>query len=525
MKKNKGITLIALVITIIVLLILAGVTINAIVGNESSMEKAKEAKTETDIAHAKDAASLRATAYIQEYMEKRYVQNDSTLNNKTTGEYVAQEMNNKTEGEFTFTVSNRALTVKKAGTNIVSGNIEDNGSISWTDVDNSGNGGDNNGGGDDTATVRTVTVNTFASLNTDAQLPSDKNTIAQKGTGDTQQQIVIPAGFIIASDSGTTLEEGMVIEDATNGNQFVWIPVNQTLTFANGTTGQIELGRYSFNGSNTPNYTREVKQDGTDDGSIIISDSSIITIYNPDIEDYESEEYETNFIETQGNSKAINIADFKSKTNTAKGYYIGRYEAGIENGVYDTTNKVWNKVDSTKDIKTVCKKNATVYNYIIRGDNAQEGLTGAVKEAREMYSNNTGYISDLINGYAWDTAIVFIEQCGANNVYAFQSGISSISTSSPQLTGTNRLEYDNEKLDIQCNICDMAGNISEWTTEYCSDIIDFEYDKSKSVCTFRGDLYTNTNDEYYPGRRGMNSTKTKGKNFGFRPILYILETN
>ena len=33
MKKNKGITLIALVITIIVLLILAGVTINAIIGN------------------------------------------------------------------------------------------------------------------------------------------------------------------------------------------------------------------------------------------------------------------------------------------------------------------------------------------------------------------------------------------------------------------------------------------------------------------------------------------------------------
>ena len=36
-KRNKGITLIALVITIIVLLILAGVTINAIVGNNSSM--------------------------------------------------------------------------------------------------------------------------------------------------------------------------------------------------------------------------------------------------------------------------------------------------------------------------------------------------------------------------------------------------------------------------------------------------------------------------------------------------------
>ena len=47
-RKSKGITLIALVITIIVLLILAGVTINAIVGNESTMEKAKQAREENE---------------------------------------------------------------------------------------------------------------------------------------------------------------------------------------------------------------------------------------------------------------------------------------------------------------------------------------------------------------------------------------------------------------------------------------------------------------------------------------------
>ncbi len=43
-KKNTGITLIALIITIVVLLILAGVTISAITGNESAMEKATEAR-------------------------------------------------------------------------------------------------------------------------------------------------------------------------------------------------------------------------------------------------------------------------------------------------------------------------------------------------------------------------------------------------------------------------------------------------------------------------------------------------
>ncbi len=47
-SSNKGITLIALIITIIVLLILAGVTISQITGNESAMEKATEAREKNE---------------------------------------------------------------------------------------------------------------------------------------------------------------------------------------------------------------------------------------------------------------------------------------------------------------------------------------------------------------------------------------------------------------------------------------------------------------------------------------------
>ena len=43
MKNNKGITLIALIITIIVLLILAAVTISAIKGEDSLIAKAGQA--------------------------------------------------------------------------------------------------------------------------------------------------------------------------------------------------------------------------------------------------------------------------------------------------------------------------------------------------------------------------------------------------------------------------------------------------------------------------------------------------
>ena len=45
MKKNKGITLVALVVTIVVLLILAGVSINLVLGNNGIIAKAKDAET------------------------------------------------------------------------------------------------------------------------------------------------------------------------------------------------------------------------------------------------------------------------------------------------------------------------------------------------------------------------------------------------------------------------------------------------------------------------------------------------
>ena len=62
-KTNKGITLIALVITIIVLLILAGVTINTLFGNESVLEKASEAKEEDAHGKVKEQIQLELVNY------------------------------------------------------------------------------------------------------------------------------------------------------------------------------------------------------------------------------------------------------------------------------------------------------------------------------------------------------------------------------------------------------------------------------------------------------------------------------
>lgn len=45
MKKENGITLVALVVTIVVLLILAGVSISLVMGQNGVVQKAKDAKT------------------------------------------------------------------------------------------------------------------------------------------------------------------------------------------------------------------------------------------------------------------------------------------------------------------------------------------------------------------------------------------------------------------------------------------------------------------------------------------------
>ena len=67
-KKNKGITLIALVITIIVLLILAGVTIASLSGDNGIVTRAVEAKENMKKANEKEQVSI---AYSSELIKNK----------------------------------------------------------------------------------------------------------------------------------------------------------------------------------------------------------------------------------------------------------------------------------------------------------------------------------------------------------------------------------------------------------------------------------------------------------------------
>ena len=70
MKKEKGITLIALVVTIVVLLILAGVSISMLTGENGIITQAQEAKEETSYEGAREKLNLILTDLQAEKIPK-----------------------------------------------------------------------------------------------------------------------------------------------------------------------------------------------------------------------------------------------------------------------------------------------------------------------------------------------------------------------------------------------------------------------------------------------------------------------
>ena len=92
-KKQGGITLIALVVTIVVLLILAGVSINAIIGDEGIVNKAKEAQIKMNEAQQNDRNSLSSLSNWLDEALNEIVDNttsgneeENTTGGNTTGE-------------------------------------------------------------------------------------------------------------------------------------------------------------------------------------------------------------------------------------------------------------------------------------------------------------------------------------------------------------------------------------------------------------------------------------------------------
>ena len=352
-KQVQGITLIALVVTVIVLLILAGVAINLTVGDNGLFRKAQNAADTWQMAEQNEQSEMeQAGDFIEIY--QRGV--------------------------------NTATTVKDA-------------------IDQDG----------------------FYLENT-------------KIKDDLDNEVVIPAYFKLASDSGTLVEDGIVIEDL-DGNQFVWIPVS----VPNEETGE-----------KTPIHTST--------GDIIIDYTRIDWGKQNGVYSY--------YLETMPSDEEVSI-------NDNGGYYIGRYEAG------DGSSTDFRS--SATDGTVVIKKNQVPYNWITLAD----AITKSKRMAVEQNYGNA--FTKLVSSYAWDTALDFIQKANSNNDY------SDYATSSPEGNYSNT-NYGNALIrtgqtTAVSNIYDMGGNLCEHTTESIVGNI---------FCSIRGGTYHNDYINYPAGMRSVS---------------------
>ena len=116
LKNQKGSTLLVLVVTIIILLILAGITIGILTGDNGIIQNAGKAKEETEIANEKE---ILEKATVQAMGNNKYGNiEESELQeqlDEETGEGKTEATDIGDEFEVLFTESNRYYTIDKNG--------------------------------------------------------------------------------------------------------------------------------------------------------------------------------------------------------------------------------------------------------------------------------------------------------------------------------------------------------------------------------------------------------------------------
>ena len=428
-KYQNGVTLTVLVVTIVVLLILAAITITAVFDDGGIMDKAKEAQNKVDEGIEKDKEDAnKLSNSLQDYLDE--------LNPKITD----------------------------------------------------------------------------SSLKSNDRTTASSTVIAEDEKGN---QVVVPGGFKVAADSGTSVQQGIVIEDK-DGNQFVWIPVSNTnndgsnkIIKNDGSEVEITLGRYTF-ATTTPG-TPTLVQKGSEYAEVTaanVADGTVATKYKGGDYFYELSDSRTSNEKTDltgTNTTAKNLQDFITKTNKNKGFYIARYEASYGSGYNSSGSTTAAKYGDAKPLSKVSTANSessmnytagTLWNFIRQGQ--------AAIVSQNMYKNDSYVESDLVNSYAWDTAIVYIQSMGNSN-YANANGAVNTTLKNTGATG-----------DQKCKIFDMAGNLEEWTTEYSAGT-----GSSKAYpCTFRGGCYKYPKNTYTSVRSNTDATNNFG-GISFRPLLYV----
>ena len=372
MQRQSGITLIALVVTIIVLLILAGVSIAMLTGNNGIITQSKLAKEKTAIA--------------KEEEENKLEKNNDYINEKTE--------------------------------NAVPGKI-----VTETKKDNYV---------DSEGSKATIPAGFTVSKIAEEQNVSEGLVIYD-----------IPEEELANVDWTTKNDDG-AYNVQTLYNQFVWIPV-----------------------SSEEEYQRNFSY------STVYDSNTYVT--------FTDTEYLPTEIASEVDSADVNEKLEKEAVLKYNGFFIARYETGIENN------------------EVVSKQNAIVY--------ANESQIAFKEISKRMYNENSKYVkSAMCSGIQWDMAMNFIDKKkdGNGNIYNVREYDETRHTGEKEKSGMN-------VADRVQNIYDFEGNCTEYVAERNSTMSTFIY---------RGGEY-NKGDYNKACKRHNNQGYAHSSN-SFRLVIYII---
>ena len=346
------------------------------------------------------------------------------------------------------------------------------------------------------------------------------------------------------------LSTGLVIQDK-EGNQYVWVEVPKTLY------DDESYNTETTNGDKKPNPGEEYNENDYNNIEYCLKKYTA---------DYSNSGYKDIYAEDTTISNGwftgedeYNIAKQKMLKSVYEngGFWVGRYEAGIEN---ENDVKTYNNegTATVPSLTPVTKRNAYPYNYVTR--------TQAKVLAERVGGEN--YTSSLMFGIQWDLMLKFIEEKEVENAKdtekeATRTNIKNALRSTSKynnkyignyinadlilnrgkfglygvlstwykfdsidktnlVTGSKKLSQssienaillttgasDDTKLQ---NIYDISGNAWEWTLEF--------YDARHS-CVFRGGGYINIASDVPAMSYGKNTTIYPRTHVGFRVGLW-----
>ena len=405
LKNQKAITLIALVITIIVLLILAAVSIATLTGENGILTEAGNSKTQTEIGEEKEAIGL---AY------------NGAKTEKLGGEITAEDLNT----QFT----KNGVNATASGTGTITVEFPDTGRS--YKIDNNGN------------VTEMIAVGGTAT-----------STVKDNYTDGTNSA-TIPAGFTVSATENT-ISTGLVVT-APDGSEFVWVPASVD-SMATRTSGQDENHRDNYQGklyefSGTGDSTSSTEKTTWVPGKTNYREPSLVTGNSADTYavmetitgtnyDAKSDYYNT----ILGYAISTGAKDFGKdmqkdynamieSVNKYGGFYIGRYETSIAGETVASTK-------GTTDTRPM----ASINWY-------------EMYKKQKNYANSIESVSSsMIWGSQWDSMLNWaLTGSDKGNVTATDKAPHNLS--STDQPGTQ----DNDKIN---NIYDLEGNVREWTLE------------------------------------------------------------